>query len=343
MDRTTIDMAPTRRWPAVLLSVVVAASLVLAGGGVRAGKPKEPPQPKDPSRVGVIIALGFGHEQEARASHRMVQRVGAAVQMYREGRAKYILFCGGYTSGHVAEAEVMKILAMAMGVPERAILLENGSISTVQNARNAERIVQKKRFRSALLVTHRNHMNRAYKEFRKVKGLRSVHRHPADDWVLEPQQDNLDQELPPAAPIQAVVVHGRSEPVDFLGDTVTLDRTQASLARTMALIYQRGFTSMPYHVWHSAVSVGHVTRAEIIGIAASAFGLPSKVLELGASRRFAPGKLGLFETCKARGWTRVLAVLPREREEEVELMEQQYLENGIVATVILAASPPGKQ
>jgi hypothetical protein len=108
----------------------------------------------------------------------------------------------------------------------------------------------------------------------------------------------------------------------------------------MALLYQRGFTSMPYYVWHPAISVGHVTRAEIIGIAAAAFGLPSKVLELGPSRRFAPGKLGLFETCKARSWIRVLAVLPREREEEVELIEQQYLENGIVATVILAAPLP---
>jgi len=290
----------------------------------------------------VIIALGFGHDAEASVPYRMVQRVGAAVQTFREGRSKYLLFCGGYTSGHIAEAEEMKILAMAMGVPDRAILIENGSISTVQNARNAERIVLKKRFRSALLVTHRNHMTRAFKEFKKVKGLRSVHRYPADDWLQEPLADNLDQELPASAEIQAVVIHGKSQPVDFLGDTVTLDKTQASLARTMALLYQRGLTSMPYYVWHPAVSVGHITRAEVIAVAASAFGLPSKVVQLGASRRFAPGKLGLFETCKANGWTRVLAVLPREREEEVELMEQQYLENGIVATVILAVPLPGK-
>ncbi len=339
MNGTSIDLVPIRRRPAILPGLW-AACILLAAGSVAVAGPKEPPQPKDPARVGVIITLGFGHDEEARVPSRMVQRVGAAVQTWREGRSKYLLFCGGYTSGHVAEAEEMKILAMAMGVPERAILMENGSISTVQNARNAERIVQKRRFRSALLVTHRNHMTRAYKEFKKVKGLRSVHRYPADDWVLEPLADNLDQELPPAAEIQAVVVHGRSREVDFLGDTVTLDKTQASLARTMALLYQRGLTSMPYYVWHPAISAGHVTRAEIIGIAASAFGLPSKVIELGPARRFAPGKLGLFETCKARGWTRVLAVLPREREEEVELMEQQYLENGIVATVILSAPLP---
>jgi hypothetical protein len=293
--------------------------------------------------VGVIIALGYGNEAEGHPEFKMAQRVGTAVEAYRKGRAKVIMFCGGYTSGHVAEAEEMKIMAMALGIPEQAILLENGSISTVENARNAQLLVDKRRFRSALLITHRNHLARATKEFKKIKRLRHIHRVPADDWVPPKQELASAYELPPPDQIQAVIIHGKSAPVDFRGDTTTLDKTQLSLARTMAWLYQSGYTGLPYFVWHKAFSTGHVTRAEIIGIAAVALGVPSKVMEYGVARRFAPGKKGLFDTCNERGWKRVLAVLPKEREDDLELVEQQYNEAGIEATVVTVAAPSEAQ
>lgn len=328
------SLTSSRLLPVVLAVTALLCLPVQADAGRKKG-----PAPKDPHRVGVIIALGYGHNVDAKPTLKMVQRVGTAVRAWRQKRAKYIMFCGGYTSGHVAEAEEMMVLAMAMGVPERAIIIENGSISTVQNARNAEKIIDKRRFRSAVLITHKNHMPRAFNAFRKIKRLRKLYKMPADDYVPTGPDVVLDDELENVEQFQAVVIHGKSQAVDFRGNAITLDKTQKSLAQTMAYLYRNGFSKAPFYIWHRAFAVGHITRSEIIGLASIAHGVPGRSLRFGVARRFAAGKRGLFETCQDNGWKRVLSVLPRDREEEVELIEQQYLEQGIEATVILAGKP----
>jgi len=285
--------------------------------------------------VGVIIGLGFGHREDGKPGGKMRQRVGTAVEAFKQKRAKYILFCGGYTSGHVAEAEEMKVMAQALGVPARSILMENGSLSTVENARNSEIIIKKKKFRSALLVTHKGHMDRAFRAFRKLKRLRKLYRKTANDYLPEELAMTIDAELPPFESLKAVVVHGRSRRLDFRGDTLVLDRTQLALARTMVYLYQQGLSHVPFYIWHRAYGVGHVTRAEVIGLAAIALGMPDKVLEYSAARRFGVDKRDLFEACNHHGWERVLAILPADRVDEVELIEQQYMEHGIEATVIV--------
>ena len=291
--------------------------------------------------MGVIIALGVGHKLEATPTYKMVQRVTAAVAAYRSQRAKYILFCGGHTTGHIAEADEMKIMAQAMGVPARAILSENGSISTGQNARNAARIVARKRFRSALLVTHKSHMARAMKNFRKrVPRLRRIYRLRADDYAPSPIDLEFDPPLPALDSFQAVVIHGQSRTVDFLGDTVVLDRSQRALVRAMVHLYQNGLTDIPYFVWHGAYAVGHITRAEVIGLGAVALGLPARKLVLAPARRNSTVTTALFERCTLNGWKRVLAILAPGRDDEVELMEHQYRERGINAHVIVAPEIP---
>ena len=297
--------------------------------------------PAEPHRVGVIIALGVGHKLEAAPTYKMLQRVTAAVSAFNQQRAKYILFCGGHTTGHIAEADEMKIMAQALGVPARSILTENGSISTGQNARNAARIVARKRFRSALLVTHKSHMARALKAFRKrIPRLRRIHRLYADDYAPSKLQLEFDPPLPKMDDFQAVVIHGQSRPVDFLGDTVILDRTQRALARTMVYLYQSGVTDIPYFVWHGAYAVGHITRAEVIALGAVALGLPARKIVLSPARRNSTITTALFERCTLNGWTRVLAILAPGRTDDVEMMEHQYRERGINATVIVAPEAP---
>ncbi len=298
-------------------------------------------EPKEPHRVGVIIALGIGHRHEARPTYKMLQRVTAAVSAYRQKRAKYILFCGGHTTGHISEADEMKIMAQALGVPARAILVENGSISTGQNARNAARIVGRKRFRSALLVTHKSHMARAMGHFRKrVPRLRRIYKLNADDFAPGRVELAFDPPLPKLDSFQAVVVHGQSRAIDFLGDTVVLDRTQRALARTMTALYQLGLTDVPYFVWHGAFAIGHITRAEVIGLAAAALGLPARKLILAPARRNALVTTALFERCTENEWKRVIAILAPGREEDVELIESEYRQRGITAHVIVAPELP---
>ncbi len=326
---------------ATLCALLLVPCLVAAAAGRVEAADSPRTEPLEPHRVGVIIALGVGHQLEATPTYKMLQRVTAAVSAYRQQRAKYILFCGGHTTGHIAEADEMKIMAQAMGVPARAILTENGSISTGQNARNAGRMVARKRFRSALLVTHKSHMARALKEFRKkIPRLRRIQRLYADDYAPSKVELEFDPPLPKMDDFQAVVIHGQSRPVDFLGDTVVLDRTQRALARTMVYLYQNGVTDIPYFVWHGAYAVGHITRAEVIALGAVALGLPARKIVLSPARRNSTGTTALFERCTQSGWTRVLAILAPGREDEVEMMEHQYRERGLSAHVIVAPEAP---
>ena len=315
--------------------------VLMVPAGAQARK-KTSTEPADPRRVGVIIALGSGHIYEAKPGLKMLQRVGTAVQAWRNKRAKYILFSGGHTAGHVSEAEEMKVLAQAMGVPARSIIVENGSISTKQNANNVGRIVNKRRFRSAILVTHANHMARAHRSFKEIKRLRRLYKMPADDWVPENLELTLEGvegekvKLPAPDEIQAVVLHGRSRKLDFMGDTLQLDSLQRALGRTAAWLYQQGFDQLPCFVWHKAFAVGHVTRAEMIGYAAVAYGLPARFIRHGVARRFSPDTTDLFEICLENGWTSVLAVLTPGREKSIEIVKKMYAEKGITATVIVA-------
>ena len=287
------------------LALLGALALLSLPASVEARKRKAT-EPADPRRVGVIIGLGSGHIYEAKPGLKMLQRVGTAVRAYRNKRAKYILFSGGHTAGHVSEAEEMKIMAQAMGVPARAIIVENGSISTKQNARHVERIVNKRRFRSAILVTHANHMPRAFRSFKEIKRLRRIYKMPADEWVPPDLDLTLkgtegeELKLPSPDGIQAIVLHGRSRKVDFMGDTIKLDDLQRSLGQVAAWLYQQGFDELPYFFWHKAFAVGHVTRAEMIGYAAAAMGLPARYIHHGAARRFSPGTTDLF---RADTWT----------------------------------------
>lgn len=96
-------------------------------------------------------------------------RVPVAVDAYNAGRAKKIMLCGGtlrdFPTGKCSEAEHMRMAAVALGVAEDNIILENESQNTVENLRNAYGLLQQtyrvKNVRSVLLVTTAYHMRRS--------------------------------------------------------------------------------------------------------------------------------------------------------------------------------------
>ena len=65
-----------------------------------------------------------------------IERVAKAVELYRQQRAKYILFTGGLKYGKYAypEATMMRDNALKMNIPEKAILTEEISNNTKENA-----------------------------------------------------------------------------------------------------------------------------------------------------------------------------------------------------------------
>ena len=100
----------------------------------------------------------------------LARRLDHGIRLFRAGAAQLLLLSGG-GSGPVPEAEIMRRMALARGVPEAALLVEPESRDTVENAREVARLLRPRGGRSVLLVSDRVHLPRAALLFR-LAGLR---------------------------------------------------------------------------------------------------------------------------------------------------------------------------
>jgi uncharacterized SAM-binding protein YcdF (DUF218 family) len=82
-----------------------------------------------------------------------------------------VLLLSGGGAGPEAEAEIMRRMALARGVPEAALLVETESRDTAGNARQSARLLGARGGHSVLLVSDRVHLPRATLLFR-LAGLR---------------------------------------------------------------------------------------------------------------------------------------------------------------------------
>ncbi|MGQ0736664.1 MAG: ElyC/SanA/YdcF family protein, partial [Acidobacteriota bacterium] len=127
-----------------------------------------PPQRAD---VVAVFAAGVGESGEAGGGHQ--ERVKHAVDLYKAGMAPRMIFSSGYVFAF-REAEVMKALAMASGVPEAAIVLEQDASNTREMAERVGAIMAHEGWRTALLVSSPYHMQRAVKTWRRLSPATSV-------------------------------------------------------------------------------------------------------------------------------------------------------------------------
>ena len=111
-----------------------------------------------------IVVLG------CRAPARLTRRVDHGIRLFRAGAAPLLLLSGG-GDGSVPEAEIMRRMALARGVPEAALLVEPGSRDTVENAWETARLLRPRGGRSVVLVSDWVHLPRAALLFR-LAGLR---------------------------------------------------------------------------------------------------------------------------------------------------------------------------
>ena len=96
-------------------------------------------------------------------------RVPVAVEAYKAGRASKLMLCGGklrdFPDGKYSEAEHMRQAALALGVAEEDIVLENSSQNTVENILfvliELQRSFYLNHVHSVLLVTTAYHMRRS--------------------------------------------------------------------------------------------------------------------------------------------------------------------------------------
>jgi uncharacterized SAM-binding protein YcdF (DUF218 family) len=115
-------------------------------------------------------------------------RILYGAKLYRDGRAPKVILSGGRidwraNAANIGEAQDMKTLLTFMGVPESAMLLDNTSLNTYQNAVNVKAILQKEHLAGPLLlVTSAKHMPRSMAIFKKL-GMNAIA--APTDYVLD--------------------------------------------------------------------------------------------------------------------------------------------------------------
>ncbi len=148
----------------------------------------ELPRPAD-----AIVVFAGGVGESGKAGGGVQERVGRAVQLYRDGLAPAIVFSSGYVFA-LREAEVMRAIAVANGVPADAVFLEEAAASTYENVTHSKRILDEHGWTRVLLVSSPYHMRRAVSTWRKVAPEVSVIPTPADSqFYLHTNGASLDQ------------------------------------------------------------------------------------------------------------------------------------------------------
>ncbi|MFH1542549.1 MAG: YdcF family protein [bacterium] len=95
-------------------------------------------------------------------------RVNAGVKLYQQKFGKSILMSGGPLAWRLSNAEWMKRQAVYMGVPASAIMLEENSRSTLENAWYSLEILRERPVKRIILVTSDFHTRRAGRTFKKI-------------------------------------------------------------------------------------------------------------------------------------------------------------------------------
>jgi uncharacterized SAM-binding protein YcdF (DUF218 family) len=116
-------------------------------------------------RFDVIVVLGCHVLPDGTASRALAERTALAAALWHAGHAPKVVLSGGAVSGPIAEARAALAVLVAAGVPEHAVILEDGARSTVENATRTHALVGDVR---ALVVTHDYHAPRARLLFRRV-------------------------------------------------------------------------------------------------------------------------------------------------------------------------------
>jgi uncharacterized SAM-binding protein YcdF (DUF218 family) len=145
-------------------------------GGLERDYPPVPMAEVD--RADAIVLLGGalrGDTEKGKLPdlNQYADRLVHAVALYKAGKADYLLLTGGAAPGSRSEAHLMRDLLVIMGVPPEAMILEDQSANTHENAVKSAKTLGKLGMNRILLVTSAFHMPRAVPLFRK-QGLEVI-------------------------------------------------------------------------------------------------------------------------------------------------------------------------
>jgi uncharacterized SAM-binding protein YcdF (DUF218 family) len=142
----------------VILVLVVLGAVVLTGYAtyrVWAQGQRDEQRPAD-----AIVVMGAA-QYDGRPSPVFAARLEHAVELYRAGVAPRLIVTGGKQEGdRTTEAASARAYAIAHGVPQDAILVEDKSRTTLESIRGVRALLHDQGLADAVFVSDRPHMLR---------------------------------------------------------------------------------------------------------------------------------------------------------------------------------------
>lgn len=115
-----------------------------------------------------VVVFGCRTYADGRPSDALADRVRTACRLYHDGLAPVLVFSGGPGDGFVHETEAMRSLALRLGVPDRAILLDPCGLNTSATVRETAPLFSRLGFRRVLAVSHFYHLPRVKMAYQRA-------------------------------------------------------------------------------------------------------------------------------------------------------------------------------
>ena len=142
---------------AIFVIMTVSLSVYLQPNSFSTCGDNSPDSTKDCSPAEAIVAVSGGDTSS---------RTRKAVEMYKTGWAPLIIFSGAAEDKNgPSNAAAMRMDAISQGIPKEAILVEEMSENTSQNAQETRDLLAAKQIEDIILVTSGYHQRRASIEF----------------------------------------------------------------------------------------------------------------------------------------------------------------------------------
>ncbi len=168
----------------LLIAIISVVLLIIIGIGAYlspndlARCDAQPSSRQNCEKADAIVAVSGGSTSS---------RASEAISLYKEGWANYLIFSGAAKDPSApSNAAVMKSQALAAGVPEENVLIDENSVNTQDNAEKTNQILQERKITKIILITSPYHQRRAALEFSNILGYdANVRNHPVQndpDW-----------------------------------------------------------------------------------------------------------------------------------------------------------------
>lgn len=99
----------------------------------------------------------------------MKSRVEAGVELYHQGKIKYLILSGGAVQNKFVEAKVMADYAISLGIDAKVIIIEGKSRSTYHNLMYCHQLLKDYNLKTSLVITNSWHLRKADHYARKFK------------------------------------------------------------------------------------------------------------------------------------------------------------------------------